>query len=400
MASTDAASTARKTFALAALFWLPLLSGVLSRVFKQSNWFGDYGAVACAAEKHLLGQPIYDRQLACPDLFSAIYIYHPAVAEAFSWPLARLGQEGLLLAYLPVYVAAVASLIWIMIGRRQPATRSKRAWFAAFITGSAIYWGNIAVVLHALIGVFAIVLRKRPSLLVLAIALAMVVKPLFAGFAAVFLLMRRGLVARICYAAAAVALGLAPSIWTLWQGGELAEQWRALVGYAVYVETRGDSYLGWLSLIGAPIASMGAVAGFLAFASAMTLAGIVLAEGLELDDEARALLGLSLGVLLIPRIMSQDYWLLGPGFVALAAAVSARAPRAGRLLERALLAICVFALIGNLADLADTTSRLATLSLSLIVLCAAAWTLIAGHGNMARMWSNFIGGAAAPPATA
>ena len=388
-----------KTLALTALFWLPLLSGVLSRAFKLSKWFGDYGAIACAAEKHLIGEPIYDRALECADVHNVVYVYHPIIAETFAWLLERLGQSGLLMAYAGVFAAAVAALIWIAIGRTGRGPRSKRAWFAAFITGSAIYWGNIAVILHALLGVFALTLRRRPSLLVLAIAVAVVVKPLFAGFAVVFLLMRRRLFARALYALAAVALGAAPSVWTLWQGGELAVQWRALIEYYVYIDRPGEAYLGWMSAIGAPVASLGVSIGYLAFAGAMALAGIVLAEGLELDDEARVLLGLSLGVLLIPRLMAQDYWLLGPGLLALAAAISEKAPGAGRLLERALLSVCVLALVGNLADLADYTSRLATLSLSLIVVCTAAWALVAGRANLARIWGGLIKGSSTPSAT-
>ncbi len=379
-----------KTYAIAALFWLPLLSGVISRFVNQSRWFGDYGAVACAAERHLQGAPIYDAALACPGMHTAVYIYHPWVAQAFAYPMDALGRSGLLLAYTPIFVAAVAFMVWLMIGRRGTAERRKRAWFGAFLTGSAVYWGNVAVVLHALIAFSATMLRRWPIALVLAIALAMLVKPLFAVFCMIFVLMRRPLVQRALYALAAVALGLAPSVWALVYGGELAQQWRELVEYVVYIERSGDAYLGWMSALGAEMSSPAVTIGYLAYAGLIAVAGMILAEGLELCDEDRVMLVLALGLLINPRLMSQDYWLLGPGLLALTTVLSQRAPAAGRLFERALLWLCVLALIGNLADLADYLGRVATLGLVLTVLAATGWTLHARRGNLGALWPGLL----------
>lgn len=359
------------TIAVSILFFLPLLSGVLSRVFKQSRWFGDYGAVACAGEKWMLGEPIYDLHLSCPGMNNAMYIYHPWVAQLFAYPMEALGRTGLITAYAIVYWLAIAALVWIMIGRNSTAPRSKRAWFAAFMTGSAVYWANIAVILHGFLGVAGVLLRKRPSLLVIAIAVAMLVKPLFATFAAVFLLMRKPLLVRLAYALAAVILGIAPSVWALYENSELVQQWRALVEQVVYYDRPGDGYLGWMSLIGAPISSIGVSIGFFAFAGLVTAAGMILATGLDLNDDDRALLGLSLGVLMIPRLMSQDFWLLGPGLAAMMTVLLGFAPGVGKWVQRGFLACCVVALVGSLADVSDYANKAATLVMALLIVFSA-----------------------------
>lgn len=381
-------------YALGFLFWLPLLSGVVSRLTKQSNWFGDYGAIACASEKLLQGAPIYDRELSCPDVHGVVYVYLPIVAEIFAAPLRVLGQTGLFWAYAALFIVSCLALIWIMIGRASPVSRAQRSRFAAFLTGSAIYWGNIAVPLHALIGLIAITLRKRASLLVLAIALAAAVKPLFLTFAVIFLLREWPFWRRCLYTLATLILGLAPTALFILNGGALAEQWRELVAYFVYVDRPGEAFFGWLTLLGLPIATPGAALSYVAFAALVTLAGIGLAEGVKLDGEARTLLGLSLGVLLLPRLMPQDFWLLGPGLVALAATLSERDAGAGKALHRVLLALCIITLIGNMADLADYTTKLATFGLVLTLIIAAAYTL-AKLTQPAAFWRQIWSGSAA-----
>lgn len=389
---TDAAqkSLTWKTYALAALFWLPLLSGVISRFVKSSRWFGDYGAVACAAEKYLQGQPIYDVNLDCPGMHEVMYIYHPWVAQAFAFAREALGREGMLYAYLPIFAAAVAFMAWLMVGKRGTAERRKRAWFGAFMTGSAIYWANVAVVLHSLIALSATLLRRWPIILMLVIATAMIVKPLFAVFCMVFMVMKRPLFQRALFSLITVALGLAPSVWALLYGGELAAQWRELVEYVIYIERPGEAYLGWMSALGADMSSAGVAIGYFAYAGAITLAGIILAEGLDLNDEDRALLGLSLGLLINPRLMSQDYWLLGPGLLAVTTMIGLRSANAGKLFERALLWLCITILIANMADLADYLSRVVSLGLVLTVLAAAAWTLQANRANIASLWPGLF----------
>jgi hypothetical protein len=392
MTHADTKRSTWKTYAICALFWLPLLSGVVSRLVKDSIWLGDYGATACAAEKWLQGGRIFDIDLACPGITLSMYIYHPWIAQTFSVPLRYLGQDNMRIAYAVVFALAVAALLWVMVGRRSTAPRRKRAWFGGFMVGSAIYWGNLAVLPHALIGLSATMLRRWPIFLMLAIAIGMIMKPLFIAFVAVFLLLPKPLLTRIGYAAATAILGGLPSLWFLYQGGALAEQWAALVAQVVYVDRPGDAFLGWVSMFGGDVAARATMIGYVVFAGVITACAMLIAEGLELDVESRAMLGLSLGVLLNPRLMSQDFWMLGPGLLAVIVALSARAPNLGATLERIVLGLCIVALIGNLADLADYLTKIVTLCFTLMLVFVAAWTVRDRRNALASLWGALIKG--------
>ena len=81
------------------------------------GWFADYGAIACAAEKNLHGEPFYSVDLACDGMNNSFFIYHPWVADIFAALLAPLGRGGMLIAYAGVYVLSIAVMVWFMIGR-------------------------------------------------------------------------------------------------------------------------------------------------------------------------------------------------------------------------------------------------------------------------------------------
>jgi len=235
-------------------------------------------------------------------------------------------------------------------------------------------------------------LRKRPSLLVLAIAFAAIFKPVFLTFAAIFLVAQLPLWRRIAYGVAAIALGAAPTAYFVLTGGEMVEQWRELLAYWVYVGKPGDSYLGWLNMVGLSGENAAATLGYLAFAGVAVLAAIIIAEGLDMPSDERAALGVSIGVLAIPRLMSHDMMLLGLGFAATLTAISAASDGAGKWFGRALLSICITALVGNMADLADYTTRICTFLLAIYLVVAAFWVMKArkfGAGALLRtVWSG------------
>ncbi|MFN3229703.1 MAG: hypothetical protein ACK41P_07620 [Asticcacaulis sp.] len=363
-------------FLIVFLFALPLLSGVVGKIHKSKSWMGDFEAVACAAEKSLSGQPLYDMALACPGMNPAVYVYIPVVAESAAALVSVLGADGFRGAYIGLYLASLALLAWFSFLRPatidRPGTRIERVPFLAFVTGSAVTWANVAVVAHAGVALGAMLFRRWPWVLIGLIALGAVIKPVFLTFLAVVLFAAWPLWKRVVAFIAGAALGLAPTLAFMTSNDPRLPVWRETLDYFVYHLTPGESFFGWISLFGLdgrdPV-SMGA---YLVFAAALTLAGYAIAEGQKLSPESRVLLGLSVGTLLIPRLMSQDFFLLGPGLVVMGLAMRSGSGRIGPRLSKIMLGLCAFALVGGAADLGDYTTKLATLGLALCVL-AAGW---------------------------
>ncbi|MFP1133271.1 hypothetical protein [Asticcacaulis sp. W401b] len=370
------------------VFFLPLLSGVLGKIAKSHAWFGDYRAVACGAQKVIDGGALYDLNLKCAAMegTTAVYVYLPVVAEAFAGVIRLIGPDGLIWLYGALYVLSLAVLLGVIYVPRpktgagpEPALLDKIP-FAAFLTGSAVVWGNIAVLCHAAVLGSALVAKRYPWLFAAVVALCGVIKPVFLTYLLVLLFIDLPLWKRLGWAALAAIAGLLPTVLFATEGSTLSQSWRATLSGFVYTTTPGESFYGWLGLVGLRGDSIAANLGWLVFAGLMALSGLAIAEGLKLDTRARIWLGLSLGVLTIPRLMSQDVFLIGVGLAYIALyspSLLATSKPLSVLKDRGrtiLTVICVFCLIGGAAELGDFTTRISTLLLSLYVLTVGAQT--------------------------
>jgi hypothetical protein len=370
------------------VFFLPLLSGVLGKIAKSHAWFGDYRAVACGAQKVIDGGALYDLNLKCEAMegTTAVYVYLPVVAEAFSGVIRLIGQDGLIWLYGALYILSLAVLLGMTYAPRhktgtgpEPALLDKIP-FAAFLTGSAVVWGNIAVLCHAAVLASALVAKRYPWLFAAVVALCGVIKPVFLTYLLVLLFIDLPLGKRLGWSVLAAIAGLLPTVLFATEGSALSQSWRATLSGFVYTTTPGESFYGWLGLVGLRGDSIAANLGWLVFAGLMALSGLAIAEGLKLDTRARIWLGLSLGVLTIPRLMSQDVFLIGVGLAYIALyspSLSAASKPLSVLKDRGrtiLTVICVFCLIGGAAELGDFTTRISTLALSLYVLAVGALT--------------------------
>ncbi|UDF04625.1 hypothetical protein [Asticcacaulis sp. AND118] len=407
------------------VFLLPLLSGVLGKIARSNAWFGDYRAVACGAQKIIDGGALYDLNLKCDGLegTTAVYVYLPVVAEAFASVIRVIGQDGLIWVYGAIYIVSLAGLLGVtylspalqsggggaqrrrgltkgdapsvfdasgiestspaVAGEEKPQpTLLEKIPFAAFLTGSAVVWGNIAVLCHAAVLASALLAKRFPWLFAAVVALCGVIKPVFLTYLLVLLFLDIPLWKRLGWSAAAAAAGLLPTLLFAAEGSALSESWRATLAGFVYTTTPGESFYGWLGLLGLRADSLAANLGWLVFAGLIAVSGLALAEGLKLDTRARIWLGLSLGVLTIPRLMSQDVFLIGVGlaYVALySPALTAASKPLAFLKDRGrtiLTVICVVCLIGGAAELGDYTTRIATLLLSLYVLAIGGLTVV------------------------
>lgn len=370
------------------VFFLPLLSGVLGKIAKSHAWFGDYRAVACGAQKVIDGGALYDLNLKCDALegTTAVYVYLPVVAETFAGVIRLIGQDGLIWLYGALYVLSLVVLLGVTYAPRpktgegpHPSLRDKLP-FAAFLTGSAVVWGNIAVLCHAAVLGSALVAKRYPWLFAAVVAVCGVIKPVFLTYLLVLLFIDLPLAKRLGWSALAAIAGLLPTVLFATDGSALSQSWRATLSGFVYTTTPGESFYGWLGLVGLRGDSVGANLGWLVFAGLMALSGLAIAEGLKLDTRARIWLGLSLGVLTIPRLMSQDVFLIGVGlaYIALYSPTLTAVSKPLRVLKdrgrTILTVICVFCLIGGAAELGDFTMRISTLLLSLYVLAVGTLT--------------------------
>lgn len=379
-----------KQWLIALLFLLPLTGGLVGKLDRSDSWFGDYRAIACGAQKVMENGRLYDMALKCKGFDkTAVYVYLPVVAETTAEIVERVGQQGLLFLHIVLYGL---SLVVLLGGVYFPVfnrlTLMQKIPFAAFLTGSAITWGNVAVVCHALILLTALTSKRFPWLFVATLVLCGIIKPVFLTYLIVLLLLDIAVWKRVGWFCAGAIAGVAPTLWFAAQDTLLSQQWEATLSYFVYELTPGDSFYGWLDLIGISADNPFAAVGWVVYAGLMTLSGISLAEGLKLDSQSRIWLGLSLGVLLIPRLMSQDFFLIGVGLliIALNTHTLESTRRSVRFIinrgQTVLTTICVFALIGGAIDLGDYTTRIATLALSLYVLTLGGLTFAQRYGDI------------------
>ena len=354
------------------LFFLPLALGILAKLYRSKYVFSEYQSVACAGLKALQNAPIYALDLQCPGMRAASFVYIPGVAQVAAFFEHFLTEPGFLALYLVFYLAAAAALIYIpFLSRRTPGNRRDKLPFAVFLSSSAFMLGNIAVILHGIVLLGALAIEITPWLFVATVAMAAWVKPTFLTYLIVILLLDMPLVRRIGLMAAGVIIGLLPLGHFILTGGVLTHQWYALLSHYVFDVTPGVGFFGWTSLLGLDPAHTGIKMAYLVFACLITLSGLALAEGLQLNRRERIWLGLSLATLLIPRIMSEDICLIGPGLLILADRSAYLAGKAQVILKNGrglILALCIVALAGALTGLADYSEPIVLFGLSLYVL--------------------------------
>ena len=358
--------------ALMLLFFVPLVLGVLAKLYRSKYVFSEYQSVACAGLKVLQNAPIYALDLQCYGMRAASFVYIPGVAQVAAFFERFLTEPGFLILYSVFYLAAAAALIYFpFFARKTPGNWRDRLPFAVFLSSSAFMLGNIAVILHGVVLLGALAIEISPLVFIAGVAVAAWVKPTFLTYLIVILLLDMPLLRRIALMAAGVIIGLLPLSHFILTGDELTRQWYALLSHYVYDVTPGVGFFGWTSLIGLDPAHNSVKMAYLIFAGLITFSGLALAEALHLNRRERIWLGLSLAALLIPRIMSEDICLIGPGLLILASKSAQLAGKAHAILKNGrdiILALCIIALAGALTGLADYSEPVALFGLSLYVL--------------------------------
>jgi hypothetical protein len=308
------------------------------------------------------------------------FVYLPWVAETSAAIQAAIGADAMRGVYVALYLAACALIGWIMFLRgATPGRRIDRVPFFAFITGSALTVGNIAIPLAALIAWAALSVTMRPLVFIAIVALGAAIKPFQLTYLALLPLALGGsLVRRGLYSAlgAAAGIGVFLAAYAL-SPSEALDGWREAANRMALDVAPGEGFLAWALALGAGPDPAMLAPFYLAFAAGLMIAALRLCAAAKLDEEERIFLGLMVATLATPRLMQIDLLLLGPGLVVLAMAAMRVAPGVGRIVGGLVIGGAFAALLG-VADLGD-----AALKVGLAM--AAAALLAAGFAARAPM---------------
>lgn len=355
---------------------LPLAFGVLAKLRHPEGLFSEYRTVACAGLHANAGDGFYSRTLTCAGEHVPSFVYLPDIARIAGGVIRLVGEPGLLLVYLCLTILSVAALISVpLFSAVVPGHWQDRLPFASLVAGGAVLVGNIAVILHGAILVAALVFETAPWVLIAAVVAAAWVKPVFLTALAIPLVADLPWRRKVIMIGVGAVLGLLPTVVFAATGGSLARQWLDLLSYFVCDVTPGKGLLGWLQWLGVNGRSPVAQVVWLGFAAALVGSGLLLPKVLRLTPTERIWLGLAVATLLIPRIMAEDVFLVGPGLLAVARAARRLLPVSAAFEAPALRGgvgilhgLCAVALLGGLTDTGDICVPLALLGFSLYLL--------------------------------
>ncbi|MFZ4122014.1 MAG: hypothetical protein ACOYKM_10165 [Caulobacterales bacterium] len=351
------------------LFALPLLKGLVNRTLEGGRSFADdFEAVLCAGRNALAGAVYYGEAGTCADISHTPYVYLPWVAEGAGRAIGVLGETGFQLAYAVIYAALAAFMLFcVFVSRLAPGRFAERILFLGLITGSALALGNVAIPLHALILGGALLVTTSVLPLALAIGLAGAVKPLLLTFGVVFLLAPISWPRKILGGVAALAIALPPWVLSLQAGGPQIDAWLAVTREMAVDVAPGDGFWGWLALFGVPGTEPTAIVAYLVFALALVGCGWAVAANGGLSARERVWLGLAVGVLIIPRLMAIDVFLLAPGLLALLVAARDRATSSFQTASWLVVGGAALGLLLDLVDAGDYAVKIALLAFCLAI---------------------------------
>lgn len=371
------AARTRKTstrILIALLFALPVLKGLVNRISEGGGGFlDDFEAVQCAGRLAAAAAPFYGPEASCPDIPGhTTFVYAPWAAHGAGAIMEAIGELGFVAGYVALYALALGFLAYqVFFNRAAPGRPLERVLFLGLITGSAVVLGNVAIILHALVLAGALMVTGSVLPLALALGIAGAFKPVLLTFGVVFLLAPISWLRRIMGGVLAVGLAAAPWVWSYQTGGAEWDAWVEITRFMAVERAPGDGFWGWLAVFGVQGTEIGALAGYGAYALALTLAGWAIAARAGLSARERVWMGLALGTLLIPRLMAIDVYLLAPGMLAVVIAARAMAPGVFRAVSWLVVGGCFLGLLFDLVDLGDFALKTALLAFVLAFLVAA-----------------------------
>jgi hypothetical protein len=329
---------------LAVFFLLPFLFGAIKQLFKSAPWFTDFQAIACAGNALLHGASIYAGGVECPNFWPQAYVYTPIGAYAFALIQRNFGLTAEVFLYGAIYCA----LLGLMLRRlwRDDGNLALRAPFLIGVSASGLLSGNISILFHVAIFLLATSFAALPIALVPLVALAGAFKPTLAVYAGLFLFTDRPWKERLLLCGASLAaMGVYFAAFAHFDAAEFAE-WGDAVRLRGLTIERGHSVFG-LPLIDQlnDGAALGLV--YLVFAAVLGAASLLVAQTWLRDPTARICFGVSVCVLLCPRVMDYDQYTLPIGLAAMLAAALPHVARPRWVVRAALLGGLLSMILGG-----------------------------------------------------
>jgi hypothetical protein len=297
---------------LALVMLLPFMIGIVRNVLQPagSPWFMDFNAVACAGVAVNTGQPIYSGAQVCPGFAHTSFVYTPVVAQ-----VAAVFERHFGVSFFTALYGALFCLIVVLVARAllaEDRALAARAPFLSVLSASLLQSGNLSIVFHGVL----LVARKRlavwPMALALVVILAAVAKPPFAVYSALLLFLDRPIWQRLALAFAAGAVPAAYLAFFRIEEPGLFIQWWHLINFYGLQAERGAGFLSlpWVSSI---TWVPGLAALYAIYAVLMIGAGLALAHFRLKSAADRLALGITVCLLLYPRLRGYDLYTLPVG---------------------------------------------------------------------------------------
>ncbi len=327
---------------------LPFVTGLFTKLIRHIHEFIDAETIVCAGQNVLVHVSPYAPVTHCGRMEPARFVYPPITAWVEAAIQPHVSATGVVLIYGFIYFSVFFAILRVAL--RKDALLYWRAPFLLSFSASGLLAGNISVIFHGLLFFIAISTVAWPLFLWPAIVVAGVLKPTFAVYSGLFLFQRNlNIVRRLILGCSAVlAIGLALG-WTFYVDPSEFLQWlgrlHAVNTYSDFVQ--GHSFLVSLEMIGIHNSTVEMML-YVPFAATLLLAGLAIIHHANLSAKDSVILGISVCLLLYPRLLDYDEYTLPFGLAVLAASFNQVRWPGTVWFRRILLSGCLtFALVGG-----------------------------------------------------
>lgn len=297
------------------LFLLPLFNGFFHQIFHGNNQFPDAGAIICAGHSMLDHVSPYFPGNTCSAISHSPFVYPPLAAWGGALIQFSIGETGATMVYGFVYI-----IVFIFIMRRllkDDVYLSLRMLFLIIFSSRALLSGNISLVFHGIIFYLSLLEGAYSFLLWPAVVGFSAIKPTFIVYVVLFLFQKKPF--RTCAfmtASAAFAVFMMMTLNYL-AFHEYFLEWLSVL-YTVHSGSfiPGHSIMAILNMVGVH-SSKSQILIFVPFAAALVFAGLVIKKYSNLTEIESVMIGISICLLLSPRLLDYDEYTLPFGLAIL-----------------------------------------------------------------------------------